>query len=54
MSLASGAEASRVLQTLTPKKLLEAVKDAVESLHGDYGLACVLQSLNGEALVTIV
>lgn len=37
-----------MLQTLTPKRLLAAVKDAVEGLHGDYGLACVLHSISGK------
>lgn len=38
---------NRALKSATPKSLATLFKETVATLHGDYGLACVLHSLNG-------
>lgn len=48
MKFVSPEEGNRVLKSLSPKSLVSLIKDAVLTLHGDFGLACVLHSLNGE------
>lgn len=47
LSFGSVEESCRALRPATPKSLVQLVKDAVLLLHGDYGLACVKQSLTG-------
>ena len=50
LSFSSVKESSRALQSATAKSLVHLVREAVLALHGDYGLACVKQSLNGRNL----
>ena len=47
LTFGSAEDGSRALKATSPKKMQEVVRDAVLALHGDYGLACVQQSLNG-------
>lgn len=39
-------EGNTALAGATPRSVLDAIKEAILSLHGDYGLAAVQQSLN--------
>ena len=50
LSFSSAKESSRALQSATAKSLVHLVREAVLALHGDYGLACVKQSLSGRNL----
>ena len=44
----SGEEDRRAAYAnLTERSLVKIIKDAILALHGDYGLACVLHSING-------
>ena len=47
LSFGSVEEGCQALRPATPKSLVQLVREAVLALHGDYGLACVKQSLNG-------
>ena len=42
----SAEDGNTALSGSTPRSVLSAVKEAILSLHGDYGLAAVQQSLN--------
>ena len=42
----SAEDGHTALSGSTPRSMLDAVKEAILSLHGDYGLAAVQQSLN--------
>ena len=46
LSFGSAEDGSTALAGATTRSLLDAVKEAILSLHGDYGLACVQHSLN--------
>lgn len=46
LSFGSSEDGSIALSGATPRSLLDAVKAAILSLHGDYGLASVQHSLN--------
>ena len=54
LSFSSAKEASRALQSATVKSLVHLVREAMLVLHGDYGLACVKQSLSGKESSTPV
>ena len=54
LSFSSAKEASRALQSATVKSLVHLVREAMLALHGDYGLACVKQSLSGKESSTPV
>ena len=49
----SAEDGNSALTATTPKGLLNAIKEAILSLHGDYGLASVQQSLNVKYLNAI-
>lgn len=42
----SAEDGNTALAGATPRSILDVVKEAILSLHGDYGLASVQQSLN--------
>ena len=46
LSFGSAEDGSTALAGATPRSLLDAVKEAILSLHGDYGLASIQHSLN--------
>ena len=46
LSFGSAEDGSSALAGTTPRNLLDAVKEAILTLHGDYGLASVQHSLN--------
>ena len=48
LKFASAEDGNRALKSASPKSIASLIKDAVIALHGDYGLASVLHSLNGE------
>lgn len=48
LSFASVEDGNEALRAITPKSMVLLVRDAVQRLHGDYGLACVQQSLHGK------
>ncbi len=41
-------DGNRALKSVTPRSLASLFKETVATLYGDYGLACVLHSLNGD------
>ena len=47
-SFLSEKDRREAVSGLSEKLLRQIVKDAILELHGDYGLACVLHSLNGK------
>ena len=46
LRFSSAEDGGRALVGATPRSLLDAVKEAILCLHGDYGLASVQHSLN--------
>ena len=47
LRFSSAEEGHRALKAVNPKSLLAVLREAILLLHGDYGLACVQHSLNG-------
>ena len=41
----------KILRGENPRSILHFVREKIQAYHGEYGVACVQQSLSGEAII---